>query len=94
VNDDGGPLSNVVRFSTMPVMDNSEYDRLRQVYKEAVDVWVSAIRNEESLATPDHSMVAMEHWDAANFKEQDAQKKVIAAKEAYNDALRLFNYGI
>jgi len=75
-------------------MDNSEYDHLRQAYKDAVDEWVAAIREEESLATPDHSMIAMERWDAANFKEQDAQKKVIAAKEAYKDALRKFNYGI
>jgi hypothetical protein len=83
-----------MRFSTMRCMDTSEYDRLRQVYKDAVDAWVSAIRDEEALATPDHSMVAMEHWDAATFKEQDAQKKAITAKEAYKDALRLFNYGI
>jgi len=75
-------------------MDNSEYDRLRQAYKDAVDKWVAAIREEEALATPDHSMIAMEHWDAAGFKEQDAQKKAIAAKEAYKDALRMFNYGI
>jgi hypothetical protein len=75
-------------------MDNADYDRLRQAYKDAVDLWVAAIREEEALATPDHSMIAMERWDAANFNEQDAQKKVIAAKEAYKDALRLFNYGI
>jgi hypothetical protein len=75
-------------------MDNPEYDRLRQSYKDAVDQWVAAIRDEEALATADHSMIAMERWDAANFKEQDAQKKVIDAKEAYKDALRLLNYGI
>jgi len=43
---------------------------------------------EEALATPDHSMVAMEQWDAASFKEQDAQTRAIAAKEAYKEALR------
>jgi hypothetical protein len=75
-------------------MNNAEYDRLRQAYKDAVDAWAQAIREEEALATPDHSMTAMEHWDAAGFKEQDAQKKAIAAKEAYKDALRMFNYGI
>jgi hypothetical protein len=32
--------------------------------------------------------------DAAGFKEQDARKKAIAAKEAYKDAPRQFNYGI
>jgi len=75
-------------------MDNSDYDRLRQAYKDAVDEWVTAIREEEALATPDHSMVAMEHWDAACFKEQEAQEKAKEAKEAYKDALRQFNYGI
>jgi hypothetical protein len=74
-------------------MDNSKYDRLRQAYKDAVDEWVAAIREEEALATPNHSEVAMERWDAACFKERDAQKKAIAAKEAYKDALRQFNYG-
>jgi hypothetical protein len=36
-------------------MDKADYDRLRQSYKDAVDTWVAAIREEEALATPDHS---------------------------------------
>ncbi len=75
-------------------MENADYDRLRQTYKNAVDAWVAAIREEEALATPDHSMVAMEKWDDAGFKEQDAQKKALAAKAALQNALREFNYGI
>jgi len=75
-------------------MNAADYDRLRQTYKTAVDAWVAAIREEEALATPDHSMVAMEKWDDAGFKEQDAQKKALAAKEALQSALREFNYGI
>jgi len=78
----------------MHCMDKADYDRLRQSYKDAVDAWVATIREEEALATPDHSMVAMEHWDTAGFKEQDAQKKAITAKEAYKEALRQYNYGI
>ena len=78
----------------MHCMDKADYDRLRQSYKDAVDTWVAAIREEQALATADHSMVAMEHWDAASFKEQAAQKKAIAAKEAYKEALRQYNYGI
>ena len=39
-------------------------------------------------------MAAMEHWDAASFKEQDAQKKAIPAKEVYKEALRHYNYGM
>jgi hypothetical protein len=75
-------------------MDKADYDRLRQSYKDAVDTWAAAIHQEEALATPDHSMVAMEHWDAASFKEQEARKKAIAAKEAYKEALRHYNYRI
>ena len=67
---------------------------LRLTYKKAVDDWVAAIRAEEALATPDHSMTAMEKWDAARFREQDAQAKATEARVAYLDALRRVNYGI
>ncbi len=75
-------------------MDNAQLDELQQTYKQAVDQWVAAIRAEEALATPDHSEVAMEHWDAAGFAEQDAQAKAKKARDAYKDGLRLLNYGI
>ena len=75
-------------------MDNSKLDELQNTYKQAVDGWIQAIRAEEALATPDHSEVAMETWDAACFAEQDAQKKAREAKDAYKDALRKIHYGI
>ena len=45
-------------------MGKADLDQLRLAYKKAVDEWVDAIRAEEALATPDHSMIAMEAWDA------------------------------
>jgi hypothetical protein len=69
-------------------------NELRLAYKKTVDDWVATIRAEEALATTDHSMTSMEHWDAAHFKEQDAQEKATKAREAYKDALRQSNYGI
>jgi hypothetical protein len=75
-------------------MSNSDLDQLRLAYKTAVDEWVDAIRAEEALATPDHSMVAMEHWDTAHFAEHDSHLKATEAREAYKDALRMVNYGI
>jgi hypothetical protein len=72
----------------------AELSELRLDYKTAVHDWVEAIRAEEALATPDHSMTAMEKWDAAHFREQDAQTKATEAREAYKDALRSANYGI
>jgi len=49
---------------------------------------------EEALATPDHSMTAMEEWDDAHFKEEDAHEKATKAREAYKDAVREANYGM
>ena len=54
-------------------MENSELDKLRIEYKAAVERWIAAIRSEENLATPDHSSVAVEDWDQANFAEEDAR---------------------
>ena len=76
------------------VMSKADLDQLCLAYKKAVDEWVETIRAEEALATPDHSIVAMEHWDAAQFREQDAHAKATEAREAYKDALRGVNYGI
>lgn len=75
-------------------MENAELDKLRFQYKSAVERWVEAIRAEENLATPDHSMVAVEEWDRANFAEQDARDIAKAARQEYADALRevLYNF--
>lgn len=75
-------------------MSQSNLDPLRLAYKRAVDEWVDTIRAEESLASEDHSMVAMEKWDDAHFKEQEAQAKAKRARNAYKDELRKANYGI
>lgn len=75
-------------------MSPPDLDSLRVAYKKAVDEWVDTIRAEEALATPDHSMIAMEKWDDAHFKEHDAHEKATEAREAYKDGLRAVNYGI
>ena len=75
-------------------MSKANLDQLRLAYKKAIDEWVDTIRAEEELATPDHSMVAMEHWDAAHLKEHDAHTKATETREAYKDGLRGVNYGI
>lgn len=75
-------------------MSKEDLDQLRVAYKKAIDEWVDAIHAEEALATPDHSMIAMERWDDAHLKEHDAHEKATGAREAYKDALRGVNYGI
>jgi hypothetical protein len=73
-------------------IERSELDRLQRLYKEAVERWVAAIREEEDLATPDHSIVAWERWEQAGFKAQDVGDQATAAKEAYKAGLRLLDY--
>jgi hypothetical protein len=75
-------------------MSKDDLDQLRLAYKKAVDEWVDTIRAEEALATPDHSMIAMERWDDAHMREHDAHAKVTEARDAYKDGLRAVNYGI
>jgi hypothetical protein len=75
-------------------MENAELDKLRFNYKAAVERWIAAIRQEEDLATADHSMIAVEDWDRANFAEEDARKIAKTARQDYADALRqvLYNF--
>jgi hypothetical protein len=75
-------------------MENAELDKLRFNYKAAVERWIAAIRFEENLCTPDHSMAAVEDWDQAGFAEEDARNVAKAAKQEYADALRqvLYNF--
>ena len=75
-------------------IESSELDRLQQAYKEAVNRWVAAIRAEEALATPDHSIAAWEHWGPAGFKSKEARDQATTAKEAYKAGLRLLDYNI
>jgi hypothetical protein len=72
----------------------SDLDLLQRVYKDAVNLWIEAIREEEALATPDHSIVAWERWEQAGFKAKDAGDRATSAKEAYKDGLRKLDYNI
>lgn len=75
-------------------MSKPNLDDLQATYKQAVDKWVTAIRAEEALATPDHSETAMERWDGADFGVQDAEKQAKEARDAYKEGLRYLHYGI
>ena len=74
-------------------MATQDFDTLRENWKAAVQTAIDAIRAEEALATPEHSMVADEAWDAAGFQVQDALKAAHQARDAYKNALREKNYG-
>jgi hypothetical protein len=68
--------------------ETQELNQLQAAYKAAVEVWIKAIREEEELASGDHSVAEVDKWEAAHFREEDARDKAKAAKSDYEDALR------
>jgi hypothetical protein len=68
--------------------DTSELDRMQSAYRAAVEEWITAIKNEEALASVNHSVAEIDKWEQAHFKEDEIRSKVKAAKKQYEDALR------
>ena len=73
-------------------MENTDLDALRDAYKAAVESWIAAIRREEDLATPDHTVHAIDLWEHAGFAEEEARGQAKQAKKEYEDALRKVNF--
>ncbi|HZC57808.1 MAG TPA: hypothetical protein VE396_17450 [Xanthobacteraceae bacterium] len=66
----------------------SNLDQMQNAYKAAVEEWVAAIKQEEALASVNHSVAEVDKWEAAHFKEDEIRGKVKTAKRLYEDALR------
>ena len=66
----------------------SNLDQMQASYKAAVEQWIAAIREEEALASGNHSEAEIDAWEAAGFREEDARDKAKDAKEKYEAALR------
>jgi hypothetical protein len=73
--------------------ENPELDQLQSEYKAAVEAWISAIRNEETLASANHSMIEIDQWEKAHLDEDEMRNAVKAAKSKYEDALRTKFFG-
>jgi hypothetical protein len=69
-------------------IDISELDQMQSNYKAAVDAWVTAIRQEEALASVNHTVAQVDQWELAGDREEEARHKAKAAKTAYESALR------
>ncbi len=74
--------------------DVSELDPLQSAYKQAVETWIAAIREEEALASVNHNIAEVDQWEAAHFREDKLRSAVLSAKKHYEDALRrkFFNF--
>ena len=68
--------------------DVIDLDQMQANYKAAVEEWIAAIKQEEALASVNHTVAELDKWEAANFSEDALRAKVKAAKKEYEDALR------
>jgi hypothetical protein len=73
--------------------DTSELDQMQNAYKAAVEEWIAAIKQEETLASVNHEIAEVDKWEQAHYKEDEIRSKVKAAKRRYEDALREKFYG-
>ncbi|HWB33043.1 MAG TPA: hypothetical protein VG714_07720 [Acidobacteriaceae bacterium] len=71
-----------------------ELDQLQSAYKTAVEQWIAAIRQEEALASCNHSEAEIDRWEAAGFREEELRERAKEAKQLYEGALRekFFNF--
>ena len=68
--------------------DTLVLDKMQAAYQAAVEEWIAAIKQEETLASVNHSIAEVDKWEAAHFAEDEIRSKVKAAKKKYEDALR------
>jgi hypothetical protein len=74
--------------------DSKDLDELQGAYKAAVEAWITAIREEEALASVNHSVAEIDHWEQAHFQEEELRGKAKTAKKKYEAALRFKFFGI
>jgi hypothetical protein len=70
-----------------------ELDQMQKAYIAAVEQWIGAIKEEEALASVNHTVAEVDKWENASFKEDELRNRVKAAKKNYENALREKFYG-
>ena len=68
--------------------NNAELDQMQTAYKAAVEEWIAAIKQEEALASVNHTIAEVDKWEQAHFKEDEIRTRVKTAKRQYENALR------
>ena len=50
-------------------------DQLQKAYKEAVEAWITTIREEEALASTEHTVAEIDEWEEAGFREEKSPRQ-------------------
>lgn len=74
-------------------MEKAELDAYKRDFESALERWIRSIQNlQRVLAGTSHSAKSEDIWREADFEQEEAQKNVKAAREAYQDAVRKANF--
>jgi hypothetical protein len=68
--------------------NNAQLNQLQTAYKAAVEQWIAAIKQEEELASVNHTVSEVDKWENAHFREEEIRSRAKAAKKKYENALR------
>ena len=63
-------------------------DQMQTAYVAAVEQWIDAIKQEEALASVNHTIAEVDKWEKAHFTEDEIRNRVKSAKKQYENALR------
>ena len=72
---------------------HARLDQMQKAYIAAVEQWIDAIKQEEALASTNHTLAEVDKWETAHLKEDELRNRVKAAKKKYEDSLREEFYG-
>lgn len=73
--------------------DTSRVDEMQRAYKAAVDTWVESIRAEEALVAETDTLVEVDRWEAAHFREEELRNQTKKAKKTLEAAIRKEFFG-
>jgi hypothetical protein len=68
--------------------NHTALDQMQAAYIAAVEHWIAAIKQEEALASVNHSVAEVDKWEKAHFNEDELRNRVKTAKRQYENALR------
>jgi len=68
--------------------NHTALDQMQTAYTAAVEQWIDAIKQEEALASVNHTVAEVDKWEKAHFKEDELRNRVKTAKRQYENALR------
>jgi hypothetical protein len=93
-NDDQLEQGDGVGLDAGAHMEAAELDDLKLNFQSPLERWVRSIqRLQDLLAETSHSAKSEDLWREADFEQEEAQKAVEDRRQAYEEGVRVANFG-